>query len=231
MHDDMMTVELPEMTGEVYVWNEYLSDEPPAAGDEVGHYGFHYGGRQSRHELEQRDVYLPVPYTGWGDYCGSTVERANFNALVEDFGDYVVQVGHGSHDGRGIYLKVGSEVPALLLDVIQGLRDYPLVDEEVWSMVEMEVEQDDLDSWLLDDLIREIEERQDWTDAEDHGFDRATVCQAYLDLRSEGSLEWYAETATSGHVDVAEAADAIVDLLLTTYARTLVGADNHPTLY
>lgn len=233
--DEMTVVTLPETTGEVMIWNEYLrSEDAPDAGESAGHYGMHYGGRQSRHELEAREhVYLPIPYTAWGDYCGGTVERANFEALVQDFEDFVVQVGHGSHDGQSLYLKVGTSVPTELLSIIDGLADYPLYHDEALSEVEQAVEESDLDSWIVDDVRREIEAREDWDDAEEHGFTDEAIREAYYALRSVDMVRWEAETATSGYVpDFDSAVDEIFQEVLRKRALEVAGLlAGHPTLY
>ena len=231
--DDMTTVELPENVGEVQVWNEYLSDDAPEPGENVGHYGLHYGGTLHRDTLAERDCYVPIPATSWGDYGGDIVGRANCAWLTDNFQEYVILAGYGGHDGQTALLKVGSEVPSYLLELIEGLRDYPLFDDEYLSDIERSVEDEDLDSYILRDIKDEIEDNQGWVDAEEHGFDDDEIRRHYYALRSSGDIRWESETATSGTLGrngTEDAAVLIFDASLSEYVDRLTNLENHPTL-
>ena len=50
-------------------------------------------------DTQQEADVIDVPYTVWGDYVPSTVERSNFRALVEDYPDTIRAIygDYGSH--------------------------------------------------------------------------------------------------------------------------------------
>ncbi len=108
---------------------------------------------------ERADV-VEVPFTVWGDYVGSTVERSNYRSLVEDYPDTFVEIS-GGYWSHVLYLptfKLGVEG---LREAIQGLLDYPLYNEEDHSMLEMDLAWEAWDGYLRSDIERELHDDMD----------------------------------------------------------------------
>lgn len=84
-----------------------------------------------------------------GDYGGAgAVGEANIRALTDTEG---AVERHGAYYSRQLWLPDTEENRAILEDLE---RDYPLVDDEVHSQVEMEWEEEAWDSYGKADLLR-----------------------------------------------------------------------------
>ena len=89
-----------------------------------------------------------VPGTSWGDYGGSTVDRANMLAIKKMFPEFIT-IRHGSYHSEWAVIE---EENLWLMhqkfdefkDVIEGLENYPLIDEDTHSDLEMELQNE---SW------------------------------------------------------------------------------------
>lgn len=153
---------------------------------------------------------LSIPYTGWGDYSGDTVTRANYECLEEmdyritrqirgDFGsgEYVLTLPSKVVKALGrMYEPTGDGAMELLreyldgiddcdieserreiAEIIEGLEDYPCIDDER--------------VWFLEKRIRD----EDW---DDHGWeelqfylvngDRVDKLNGHLDDVMEAAL-------------------------------------------
>lgn len=113
------------------------------------------------------------------DYSGSLVERSNARVLKEQF-PWLVEL-HGGHGTFGLaYLGKRENQNPALIEAIDSLTDYPLVDDNDHSNLEFEKaaeawEEDGRDEWKRA-LVK-------WFDAqdEDHEHDLADVPEGDLD--------------------------------------------------
>lgn len=129
------------------------------------------------------------------------IGQSNFERIKEDWGKHVIEVTYTYHDFLAV--KVGEYIPEPLWDAINGLRDYPLYDEDdhskrEWEAYESEVhdalgdaerdalndlDEDEPDNWdVLDTHARHvvhkhIEDAGQWSRAED--VDREEVSKVY----------------------------------------------------
>lgn len=93
-----------------------------------------------------------------GDYGGSTYQLSNAQALLEEFG--------GSPACRELIGAYGSYAVIIdpryvseeLLEALEALEDYPVLDEEHLSQLEEELKVEAFNCWLEGDLRRLIEE-------------------------------------------------------------------------
>jgi len=60
---------------------------------------------------------------------------------------------HSGYRGEQIVVRADHEE---LKEMVDSLENYPLIDDEMHSLVEMEWEQEAWDSWLKDDLLRSL---------------------------------------------------------------------------
>ena len=87
---------------------------------------------------------LWVPkFASWSDYSGSYVDRANGKALIRDHGD-LFEEGHGGHGTVWVgiaedkRLAMTDEQWEAIKDIIDGLENYPIIDDDLHSEMEME---------------------------------------------------------------------------------------------
>jgi hypothetical protein len=147
---------------------------------------------------------LEIPYTSWGDYVGTAADRSNHRVLLDCYGEHLVYLTFG-FGGHSLAVRLDREIPESLVDLVDGLMDYPIVDEADWSALEMELESEDWADWGRRDVIRDVEVRIEVLSGEDpripegYEIDPDTVDAVALDRMQFGSLQWEAETATGGY--------------------------------
>lgn len=137
-----------------YAW----VDEPMPTSGRVS---MGYGGLSEAGPTDETAAY-EFPVTVWGDYVGSTVERSNYRVLVEDYGDNVIEV-LGGYNSQ--YIAVAAslreedpETWAALEEIAVGLEDYPLINDEDHSLLEMEIADEAWDQWLRMDTEHDLGE-------------------------------------------------------------------------
>ncbi len=117
--------------------------------------------RERVRELHAEDtqVLLRVPYTAWGDYGGDVYDRSNMRSLLRDYPDTFV-VGNGNYFSSTLYLPVTWTPPedgrAGLLEVLAGLLEHPVYDDEDVSGLQMEIAEDAWDAWLSYDVRSDL---------------------------------------------------------------------------
>jgi hypothetical protein len=108
---------------------------------------------------EYKTFYL-LPYASFGDYDNSTfVERANakdfkesFDFVSQRFPTYGVNTGIDQDDIDAISFEQLQE----LITVRNGLADYPIINEETMSILELEAQIEAWRDWGLSDFRREL---------------------------------------------------------------------------
>lgn len=114
--------------------------------------------------VESRGGYFPFPSyvpltiieaaTG-SDYSGSLVERSNFEVLQRDY-PWLVEI-HGGHGTFGLgYLGKRENQNEALLEAIDALSDYPILDDDHHSSLEWNTAAEAWDSYGRDDFKRAL---------------------------------------------------------------------------
>lgn len=115
---------------------------------------------------DEAGQYIEVPYSTYSDYSGDTVNRANCAEFLRLFGelDGVYPI-YGGYSTAGVLIRRSLyEQNTEVKDVIDALDDYPLINEETMSEIEMEIENESWDSWIKSDLTRELEKIEEPSD-------------------------------------------------------------------
>lgn len=143
-----------------------------------------------------------VEYAGGSDYSGGTVTKANYDTFLEmkneeNLEPFILELtGHHSSYGIAIRLDKG-EVPQELLDAVEQLEDYPILDEEHLSEVEMEREGEDWESWGRSDWLRAL--RAEFIKYEEEFDDPSYRQLDELWHRASQKLGWSVEFETGGN--------------------------------
>jgi hypothetical protein len=95
-----------------------------------------------------------LEYATFSDYSGSTVERANYTVIIDGWQARAewLKTTYGGHGTAGIVIDVLAWLNAIaredddsgaadLLEAIVALEDYPLIDEDAHSELELELEE------------------------------------------------------------------------------------------
>jgi len=109
-------------------------------------------------QLENTDIFLISNYMQYGDYDNSCmVERSNYKLFLEDYGEkpgiFRIYGGYGS-SGIAISVKMllnpdNEEIAESIIELLNGLNDYPVIDDEDMSNMEYEAFLEALDSWAI----------------------------------------------------------------------------------
>lgn len=113
--------------------------------------------------LGDRELYFYLPYSGYSDYSGSTVEKSNNDCFQEEYGEeewvHPVYGGHTTLIGLTGLLNCPEDTFEEVIGILEGLEDYPLIDEEHHSQLENELVNEAWDNWGEHDFTREVENR------------------------------------------------------------------------
>ncbi len=108
-----------------------------------------------------------IPYSGYSDYSGCAVERANYDYFMKEY-DFVSDIGSGIYgtdiagidfsdleDCQGEYLPDIDTINQFI-DEVNGLESYPAIDDESVSFKEMELIEECWTSYGRSDFKKEL---------------------------------------------------------------------------
>lgn len=123
----------------------------------------------STDDTDSGEVYFYVPYASGSDYSGSLVEKSNYSVFTAEYGKDNEWV-FSAYGGYSTYAAVVGLTGLLtcaddtfdsICEALEGLADYPLLDEEAHSTLEMECADSAWNSWAADDFKRAVEKKFD----------------------------------------------------------------------
>lgn len=161
--------------------------------------------------LESGDLYFYVPYATGSDLSGSTVEAANYKWFVEEHGneDWIHEVygGHNTYAfaiGLTGLLACDEDTFDEICEAIEGLADYPLIDDQLLHEVESDGSDEAWLSWAWDNFTREVE--REYGDCLDFIWPDGDEVRCFFeDKASEANCYWYCEGGGSDmYIDISE---------------------------
>lgn len=190
---------------ELYVWHSYREDSP------YDHDWLSYGDMSQYKPFydEGKELwYMPNLMSG-SDYGGSTVTRSNYLAMKEYVkrSKFVKEVsgGHGTYALAFNVSRLKGKLALELVDIFKMLQNYPLVDEEAMSNLEMELENEYWENDLKEEFCKAIEKS-----LSSIGFtvevdrDSTWLWEAYRILMDKTNTYPIFETGCSIYIDVEE---------------------------
>ena len=153
----------------------------------------------STDDAESGEVYFYVPYASGSDYSGSLVERSNYNAFIEEYGkdNEWVFSAHGGFDtyaavvGLTGLLTCADDTADSILEALEGLADYPLLDEEAHSALERESTDSAWELWAAESFRRTVEKKFDGIDFDWPSDNELRI--AFERFADEANCYWYDE--------------------------------------
>ncbi len=113
------------------------------------------------------DIYFYVPYTTGSDYSGCTITWANYKTF-EEYDDDCIHLVHGGYNTYGIVINAtklcDSEIFEVIIETLESLENYPLIDDNLLAEVEMELVEEAWECWAKDDFERVLEEKFSFAD-------------------------------------------------------------------
>lgn len=99
-------------------------------------------------------------YFGYSDYSGCALERSNLRVFMDEFGDKPgVFKYYGGHGTEGLALTQEALDDPEIKELLEGLENYPVISEEDWSAVEMELSDESWDNYGRQDFKAEMRDR------------------------------------------------------------------------
>jgi hypothetical protein len=182
------------------------------------------------------DFYVPRLLSG-GDYSNScAVEASNCRLFLEENEEkYGVHRMYGDYGSYAVAIRLEC-ITYQMLDTFRALEDYPCIDDEDSSMLEMEWQDSNWESWVFSDYKRELvkafnaahgfDKLSDEADTFDNGLDDVSsedLRQLFEETMERINVYWECEAHESMHVDyerIAENTDMDEVQRLITAAQT-----------
>ena len=174
---------------------------------------FYYGDISDNNQGEL----IELPYISHSDYSGTTVERSNYEYLIKEYSDLlgiILWESYGGYSTRAIFCLysiweiefqddeyLGDRIERLKED-IKSIDDYPLLDEELMSEIEMNIEIESWDDWVCSDLKHTLLENEIY-DEEDNPLPEDSILQDMLHFHLESLNEYYEfESPYTAYLDI-----------------------------
>lgn len=147
--------------GDIFEVERYGDPDSVADGDEIGYGRLDnvrgLGDLRSLAKDGRLLVYVPSACSG-SDYNGGALARSNVRALesLAKGDDLPYHLLHGNHGTHGIAFPLWCRSKGLL-EQLEGLSDYPVVDDETMGEVEREDETEAWDNWARSDWRKALE--------------------------------------------------------------------------
>jgi len=117
--------------------------------------------------LDSGELYFYVPYATGSDMSGDTVTAANYKVFIETYKEDWVHAVHGGFNtyaaviGLTGLLGCAEDTFDEVCNVLEGLEDYPFIDEEAHSRLEMEKTDEAWESGYAADFRDALEKKFD----------------------------------------------------------------------
>jgi len=120
------------------------------------------------------------PYSTYGDYIGSDVERSNQLELIDMLDaaeeatetELLYSLSYPGYGSVVLYIQRQAYLPRDVVEAINGLADYPLINEDRYSECENETREINWSNWGRDEFRRILEEEcESWEDRSDEDID------------------------------------------------------------
>jgi len=149
---------------------------------------------------DNAEVYFFVPESSGSDYSGSTVSRSNYLVFTETYGKDNEWV-FSAYGGFSTYAAVIGLTGLLGCDedtfdevcnVLEGLEDYPLIDEEAYSQLESDLSDSAWESGFAADFADVLKGKFD--DIADLELPAGRELRTFFeDKREEANEQWFNE--------------------------------------
>lgn len=165
-----------------------------------------------RCENELDKHFLFSHYLSFGDYDNScAVERSNVRVFEEMYADckgkdWIKITGH--YGWECIAVRLSSENTEII-ETLKYLENYPCLDDQDVSLMEMEMENESWDNWIKDDLIKELKKLDPNNENiyNEDITDENKLMEYYNELKKRANEYFIVESGGNGYIDVEKLAN------------------------
>lgn len=130
----------------------------------IAYSNLHYGQASP----DEDHLWYASNYTSGSDYSGTTAEKSNYKVILEEAerlaeemdDDSWFQTFHGDHGTYAIAFHV-DKTPDEIVEMLESLENYPVLDESAMSELESEEEDEAWESTYREDYRRALEKEFD----------------------------------------------------------------------
>lgn len=158
------------------------------------------------------NLYLMHDFCQMGDYGGSLVEKTNTDILTDEYGFIKVYGGYGSISCMiqiDALLCMPEEESDRILEVLEGLSDYPLIDDEELSNQESEQIDEAWDNWTKEDFIRSLCKKFNISQMDIDEYDFMNVYDLFIDASEKANEYWINESGYDMWINVDKVSEVV----------------------
>lgn len=145
-------------------------------------------------------IYYMPSLLSFGDYDNScAVERSNVRVFKKEFeGNKYIRYHTGSYGWEAIWIDILCDDESII-ETLEQLANYPCMDDEDVSRMEMEMEDSDWDNWIKRDLETAL---QKYFGAWDSDMDNDKLREYYNQLKEETNTYYEVQAGGNGWIDI-----------------------------
>ena len=150
--------------------------------------------------IKPKTIYYHSPFLSFGDYDNSCqVERSNVRIFKEMFPNHKdVKYFRGAYGYEAICIDVLCE-DQQIIETLNSLLNYPAINNEDCSLMEMEMEESDFNSWIEMDLRSAIIKKYNLCDI---WIESDELFQYYNELKEQTNLYYEVQPGGAGWIDI-----------------------------
>lgn len=201
----------------------------PAEINEIPEHNGQDIGYSQGYRSKREDGWYQVEYATGSDYNGGSVNESNYKELCamleeahpEDSEPVVWARTSGGHGTYGIAVRYG-DLDEDIRETLDGLEDYPIINDESHSELEMEQQNEAWERWGVDDLSSAVAKSSghDPYDVK-NGLDDEEWFEIFRLASEKGSHYWEDQQGAGPYIDMKRVAKTVIQLLekgLPSYA-------------
>lgn len=157
-------------------------------------------GEWSNKPSTSNDVALfMVPYTTGSEYSGTLVERSNYQAFLDEYGDIPgVHTTFGGYNTFGVLVEASIDDEGLL-EALASLESYPLLDESLHSEMEMDAQFEAWKNWASSDFGSALEKE---FGVEIDSPDSPSMTTLFFEAAESANEYWVNEQGDEMYIDI-----------------------------
>lgn len=208
------------------MWYEVDPQDAASKGNGIGFLSYGHRGSSSK-SRDAKHIWVQVMFCSGSDYdnCGILCKsnfRVLYNACQEAMSDpdtcaepwwLEVSGGHGTY---GLLLHA-LRAPDAIAELVEGLNDHPILDDDHHSELEQEGINESWDNWAADDYKRALKEQarnpQATTPSVELDLDDVSdeALREHFSDAADRANEYWHDDGGSMHIDVDKVAEFVVD--------------------
>lgn len=150
-----------------------------------------------------------------GDYCGAPHTASNARVLLKEFSSPELRECIGSYGARSVAIDP-RYLSEELLELLQSLENYPVLDENDCSFLELDLQSEAWENWAQRDFARALEQRLSSVLENDELAEETidslspdSLYSLFYALADKGSIYWESQSSPDQWIDCDKVAEEL----------------------